>query len=136
MLPPRASGLAGEASRRRITLAAHFGFGAAAAALFAVLFRTRNPAAGAAYGVAVWTASYLGWIPAFRILRPATGHPARRNALMIGVHIVWGAGVAAALQGLEWSSRLLAERATRLGGPASRASPGIGQPGRGSDPGG
>jgi hypothetical protein len=24
------------------------------------------------------------------ILRPATEHPARRNALMIGAHVVWG----------------------------------------------
>src|SRR5512135_2035052 len=41
------------------------------------------PAAGGiGYGLAVWAASYLGWIPASGILRPATEHPARRNALM------------------------------------------------------
>ena len=31
-----------------------------------------------------------GWIPALNLLEPATEHPARRNALMIAVHLVWG----------------------------------------------
>jgi hypothetical protein len=34
-----------------------------------------NPGLGALYGVLVWAASYLGWIPAMRILRPATQAP-------------------------------------------------------------
>jgi hypothetical protein len=41
--------------------------------------------------VAVWAGSYLGWLPAAGILSPATEHPARRNALMIASHVVWGA---------------------------------------------
>ncbi len=32
-------------------------------------------------------------MPALRILRPATEHPARRTALMIGAHIIWGSVV-------------------------------------------
>ena len=39
----------------------------------------------------VWVASYLGLLPAMRILTPATEHPARRNALMISAHVIWGA---------------------------------------------
>ena len=109
-LPDPVRPYAGEAPRRGLTLLAHFGFGAAAAALFGSLFRTRRPVAGAGYGVAVWAASYLGWIPAFGILRPAHRHPARRNALMIAVHIVWGAAMAASMGALE---RLTAGRRRR-----------------------
>lgn len=68
------------------TIACHFGFGAIAGALLAGAGRTR----AVALGPAVWAASYLGWIPASGILRPATAHPWRRNALMVGVHVVWG----------------------------------------------
>jgi uncharacterized membrane protein YagU involved in acid resistance len=56
--------------------------------------------AGAVAGTAVWLASYMGWIPAVGTLAPATRHPARRNALMIGVHLVWGASTAAAIREL------------------------------------
>ncbi len=35
-------------------------------------------------------ASYLGQLPAANILPPATEDAARRNALMIAAHIVWG----------------------------------------------
>ena len=75
------------------TLASHFGFGAAVGGLYGFLRLGRTPAAacsGILYGLGVWTVSYLGWIPASRLLRPATGHPARRNALMIAAHVVWG----------------------------------------------
>ena len=34
------------------------------------------------------------------LLEPATRHPARRNALMIAVHLVWGAATAAAMREL------------------------------------
>jgi len=83
------------------TLAAHFAYGAAVGALYpavAELARARplmhHVAAGAAYGVGVWALSYLGWIPALRILPPATQHPPRRNAVMILAHIMWGATLA------------------------------------------
>jgi uncharacterized membrane protein YagU involved in acid resistance len=79
------------------TLAAHFGYGAATGALFPFIVR-RYPLAlvGPAYGLAVWAASYLGWIPALRILPPATRHPGERNALMLMAHVVWGAALAGA----------------------------------------
>jgi hypothetical protein len=80
----------------RAALTAHFAYGAAAGALFPLLQRRRIPAAvsGPAYGLAVWAASYLGWIPALRILTPATRHPPARNALMLAAHVVWGAALA------------------------------------------
>jgi uncharacterized membrane protein YagU involved in acid resistance len=100
-MPGPISRAAGEGTRRGMTLAAHFGFGAAAALLFSSMFRSRSPMLGAGYGVAVWASSYLGWIPALGILRPATGHPPNRNALMIAVHLVWGAGMAWSLAAIE-----------------------------------
>ncbi|HVL76198.1 MAG TPA: hypothetical protein VM406_09290 [Noviherbaspirillum sp.] len=81
-------------------LAAHFAYGALTGAMYPLLERTRaldGPPAltGPAYGLAVWAASYLGWIPAARILTPATRHPTQRNALMWTAHAVWGAALAA-----------------------------------------
>ncbi|HWH18434.1 MAG TPA: hypothetical protein VNT77_08905 [Allosphingosinicella sp.] len=83
-----------------LTTAAHFGYGAAAGSLIAAANPRIGPATGAAAGVAIWTASYMGWIPAAGILKPATEHPPRRNLLMIGVHLVWGASTALALREL------------------------------------
>lgn len=96
----------GDNAMAALSLGAHFAYGALTGALYPALDRhSRHPVmAGSAYGVAVWAASYLGWIPALRILRPATEHPAGRRRLMIGVHLVWGAGTA-----------LIAERLARRG---------------------
>ena len=124
-LPPReltervaeAAGVAeqlDEATLQAASLASHFGFGAAAGGLYApLLLRRRMPPvlSGVAYALAVWTVSYLGWVPGLGLLRPATRHPRRRNALMLAVHLVWGATLGAAAGSL---SRALAPVA---GGP-------------------
>ena len=93
-----------EKGREAATWASHFAYGAACGALYGALsgeaMDERPLLAGAGFGVAVWAASYLGWLPAAGILSPATEHPARRNALMIAAHLVWGATAAAALSGL------------------------------------
>ena len=56
-------------------------------------------AAGAVGGsTAVFRAAVaMGLLPAAGILKPATEHPARRNALMIASHLVWGAALGALL---------------------------------------
>jgi putative membrane protein len=76
-----------------LTIFSHFGYGAAFGALYA-LFEARMPMhsslKGALAGLGLWAGSYLGWLPALGILRPATRHPWRRNLLMIIAHIVWG----------------------------------------------
>jgi len=82
------------------TLVHHFLYGAAAGALFGAFSPGKSLASGAAYGVFVWTASYLGWIPAFRRLKPATRHPAQRNGLMLAAHLVWGSALAIGLREL------------------------------------
>ena len=87
-----------------LTLASHFGYGAAAGAVYAPL-ANRLPLppllGGAVFGLALWAASYLGWLPAAGILRPAAEHPARRNALMIAAHVVWGGTLGLLLRGSE-----------------------------------
>jgi len=80
--------------RRIVAIPLHFGFGAVAGVLFGVsVGRTRvSPVASAIpFALLVWVVSYLGWVPAARILPPATEQPMGRNALMIVAHVVWGA---------------------------------------------
>jgi uncharacterized membrane protein YagU involved in acid resistance len=85
------------------TLAAHFGFGAVMGAILA-LFRPRlGLSDGAAAGAAIWAGSYLGAFPVAGVLSSAARHPLRRNALMIGVHLVWGAVTAVTLRELRLS---------------------------------
>jgi uncharacterized membrane protein YagU involved in acid resistance len=76
-----------------LTVSSHFGYGALFGWIYA-LFEHRIPLdsslKGVLTGVALWTASYLGWLPALGILPPATRHPWRRNLLMILAHVVWG----------------------------------------------
>ncbi|MFL6863594.1 MAG: hypothetical protein ACJ8DZ_11380 [Allosphingosinicella sp.] len=85
---------------RDVTTAAHFAYGAAMGAVIAAMNPDPGKKTGAAAGLAVWVASYMGWLPALGTLKPATRHPARRNALMIAAHLVWGAATAAALREL------------------------------------
>lgn len=93
-----------ESERRALTVAGHFAYGAAVGALYAPLARhvpLPPPLAGATYGLAVWAVSYLGWLPAAGLIAPATRHPARRNALMIAAHLVWGAAAGALVDRLQ-----------------------------------
>ena len=102
-LPPREitmkiaseAGVAGELSgsaRTAVTLLSHFGYGAAAGALYAGALDPREAPLGKGFlfGLLVWAASYLGWLPAAGILSSATEHPGRRSALMIVAHLIWG----------------------------------------------
>jgi uncharacterized membrane protein YagU involved in acid resistance len=83
-----------EPERTGATLAAHFGYGTAAGALYGLVARPLPAPAlakGLLFGLALWGVSYLGLLPATSVLRSATDHPAERNALMIAAHLVWGA---------------------------------------------
>ncbi len=83
----------GERQRQVATAAGHFAYGAAGGALYARLCNALAlPLAlgGPAFGLAVWAASYLGVLPTLGLMRPATEHPVRYNALMIVSHLVWG----------------------------------------------
>lgn len=84
------------------TLVAHFSYGAAMGAIYGVMVGN-NPAKnsssrGLLFGIGVWSVSYLGILPGLGILSPATQHPMKRNALMIGSHVIWGLCLAGALR--------------------------------------
>lgn len=100
---PGASEAAGMADRADLSLAAHFAFGAMAGSAYGAIARARpsHPVlAGIGFGLLVWTTQYLGVLPAAGLLSNARYHPARRNALMIAAHVVWGAALGAVSQRL------------------------------------
>jgi uncharacterized membrane protein YagU involved in acid resistance len=90
-----------------LTLLLHFLFGAATGSVYGMVeekIPLRESVKGPLAGLAVWTGSYLGWIPALGILPPATEHPWRRNVMMIVAHLIWGM-VLGALAGLTSSRK-------------------------------
>lgn len=83
-----------EPDQRWAALACHFAYGSAAGAVYSsIMPPLRIPPAtrGAAFGVLLWAAGYLGWLPAMGILEPDTRRPRRRAAIMVLSHLVWGA---------------------------------------------
>lgn len=89
--------IASEGGKRAATWLAHFGYGASVGSLYPLTTgRLKLPAVlrGVLFGSMVWAGSYLGFLPAFNILPPATRVPIRRNVLMIAAHLVWGAAIA------------------------------------------
>lgn len=81
--------------RRVLTTIAHVGFGAASGALYSLL-RPGRPSMrraaieGAAFGTAVWGASYAGWIPALGILPPPDDDRKDRQITMVVAHWIFG----------------------------------------------
>ncbi len=89
-----------EARMQDLALLLHFGYGAATGAVFgAVAPRHRGAAiaAGALFGLGVWTVSDLGWLPAFGVRQSPRWDPPARTKLLIASHLVWGAAAGAAL---------------------------------------
>jgi hypothetical protein len=91
---------AAPATRGALTTVAHFGFGATTGALFSAL-RPGRPSIGraalegAAFGTAVWAASYAGWVPALGIMPPPGEDRPFRPTTMIVAHWVFGAALGA-----------------------------------------
>jgi hypothetical protein len=114
-LPPRelSENLPGLGLRRSTaTLLYHFLYGAGAGGALAALSDRRDAGTGAVFGVGVWMASYLGWIPTAGMLRFGTSHPVRRNGLMLVAHLVWGACLAIGLRELELAETTSFARST------------------------
>lgn len=83
-----------ETEREAVSVVNHFAYGAASGALYALIAPKINlpPAVkGTAFGLLVWTGSYLGWLPLFGVRQPATERPTSENAMMIAAHFVFGA---------------------------------------------
>jgi uncharacterized membrane protein YagU involved in acid resistance len=123
-----------ETEHQALALASHFAYGATTGGVYGALsawaerrFQTprvprqfRAAGQGTAYGLLVWAGSYLGLLPAAGILTPATRHPARRNALMIAAHVVWGATLGLVVHALRGTSPAVgAPPAPRSNAPAA-----------------
>ena len=89
--------------RQLLTLASHFGYGATSGAAYGVFAqRTQLPPvlSGAGFGLAIWAASYLGWLPVAGVRRSAAKEPAGTNLMMIASHLVWGVTTSLAYESL------------------------------------
>ncbi len=76
-----------------LAIAFHFAFGAVGGACFR-LAAARIPAPavplGMAYGTGIWAVSYMGWVPALRIMPPADRDRRGRQLAMIAGHLMYG----------------------------------------------
>ena len=99
----------GTEGRSWLTLIGHFGYGAAMGTIYASLtsFVPSAPLPfGILFGLAVWGVSYLIALPWLGLFPPARQEPLRRNLLMIGAHLVWGAALGSIFELLaaRWST--------------------------------
>ena len=76
-----------------LAMAAHIGYGAATGALLGLMAPrgARGVATGMLFGLGVWTASYLGWLPATGVRHSPRYDLPARTALILSSHILWGA---------------------------------------------
>jgi uncharacterized membrane protein YagU involved in acid resistance len=94
-LPPR--------RKDAVATLSHYAFGAVAGALVGAATKNSplpKPVTGALVGLGVWSASYLGWLPAAGLRKSATDDTPQRNAQMILAHLVWGATAALLIEDL------------------------------------
>lgn len=85
-----------ETAENLLASLAHLGFGMSCGAVYALLRRwldTPGPETGhgVGFGLAIWAASYKGWIPALGILPPPERDRTDRQRTMIAAHVVYGA---------------------------------------------
>lgn len=101
-----------EPARRALAVANHFVFGGVCGALFGLVHEVRRMRvgrtsgvtshrapllAGIAFGTAIWTVSYMGWVPALRIMpAPESDRPGRPTSMVLA-HWVFGAVLAKVL---------------------------------------
>jgi uncharacterized membrane protein YagU involved in acid resistance len=87
---------------RPAMLVEHVGFGAAGGILFAFVSSVVRPTmlAGVVTGLAIWKASYDGWIPALRIMPPPERDETGRQLTMVIAHVAYGLSLATAFKRL------------------------------------
>jgi hypothetical protein len=97
-----------------LTIANHFGYGTAMGSIYGLLTSRRESksplSSGIGYGMAVWGASYLGWLPSLGLYRSATQEPPGRNLLMLSAHVLWGGSLGLLT---EVAARRMARQRTR-----------------------
>ena len=103
-----------------VTLAAHFAYGAGCGALLAAANPRMGRLSGALAGGGIWLASYMGWIPAFGLLKPPTAHPLRRNLVMLGAHFAWGWSTAEGMRELGKARATIFAAGPALDAPGGR----------------
>jgi ribose/xylose/arabinose/galactoside ABC-type transport system permease subunit len=89
---------AGAEERTLVASVTHLGFGAAAGAVFGVIRHAtgiRGPVASVAgallFANLVYVTSYQGWVPALRIMPPASRDDTGRVGTMVVAHWIYGA---------------------------------------------
>jgi putative membrane protein len=78
---------------RGASLTSHLGYGAGMGSLymtFASKLQFPPLIKGSLFGLVVWGASYLGWLPAARFATTSQNETQERNLLMIIAHLIWG----------------------------------------------
>ena len=111
-LPPREvvealavkAGVSRQLSERDVewlAMGAHVGYGAVTGALFGLVapIGGRAIVSGMLFGLGVWTASYLGWLPATGVRHSPRYDVPARTALIVSSHVVWGAAAGLLLAG-------------------------------------
>lgn len=76
-----------------VTTVSHFGYGATMGTLYSLLAKkVPLPAVvkGPLFGLLIWAASYLGFLPLIGMSESGQKEPVRRNLMMIAAHVVWG----------------------------------------------
>lgn len=80
-----------------LTLMSHFLYGAGTGLVYSQTMGRIGGAPmakGAVFGLVVWAASYLGWIPAMNLAPKAKKMNPARNSMMVISHLVWGLSLA------------------------------------------
>lgn len=101
----------------------HFGFGVVSAMLFGVLAKDRPVRVryAVAYALAIWLASYGGWVPRLSSLPPIPRDRPGRPLVMAAGHVVYGTVLAAAMNRTRGRPRQRAHAPSapkRIGHPA------------------
>ncbi|MFD1932472.1 MULTISPECIES: hypothetical protein [Nonomuraea] len=88
-----------KAGEKPMAALAHYAFGAGAGAVLALLTRGRGAPlpVGVAYGLAIWLASYEGWVPALTPMPPIHRDEPGRALVMGLAHVVFGSVLATSL---------------------------------------
>ena len=81
------------------TTASHFGYGTGMGMLYGILARRlpfNSALKGILFSLVIWAVSYQMVLPVIGIKESAQSETTRRNLMMIGAHIVWGASTGVA----------------------------------------
>ena len=83
------------------TTVSHFGYGTTMGVLYSLLGRWlpfTSGLKGIVFGLVIWAVSYQALLPLLGISESSHSETTRRNLMMIGAHIIWGAGTGVATE--------------------------------------